>query len=101
MALQTHLSELLPFSLGISIIKIVFVSKRCWCSTLFVSLYFICLVCYLFYLIFAFSIFYSTRDQDQATNAEDVLFDMFKNEETDLLSVGKFLAVCTTRIDRL
>lgn len=37
----------------------------------------------------------STRDQDQATNAEDVLFDMFKNEETGLLSVGKFLAVRT------
>lgn len=35
----------------------------------------------------------STRDQDQATNAEDVLFDMFKNEETGLLPVGKFLAV--------
>lgn len=42
-------------------------------------------------------IFYSTRDQDQATNAEDVLFDMFKNEETGLVSVGKFLAVCTTK----
>ncbi|XP_070169077.1 glutaminase liver isoform, mitochondrial isoform X4 [Polyergus mexicanus] len=36
--------------------------------------------------------FLSTRDQDQATNAEDVLFDMFKNEETGLVSVGKFLA---------
>ncbi|XP_026826632.1 glutaminase kidney isoform, mitochondrial isoform X2 [Ooceraea biroi] len=35
---------------------------------------------------------FRTRDQDQATNAEDVLFDMFKNEETGLLSVGKFLA---------
>ncbi|XP_018059112.1 PREDICTED: glutaminase kidney isoform, mitochondrial isoform X4 [Atta colombica] len=33
-----------------------------------------------------------TRDQDQATNAEDVLFDMFKNEETSLISVGEFLA---------
>ncbi|XP_067008657.2 glutaminase liver isoform, mitochondrial isoform X1 [Anabrus simplex] len=32
------------------------------------------------------------RDQDQAKNAEDVLFDMFKNEETDLLPIGKFLA---------
>lgn len=30
---------------------------------------------------------------DQATNAEDVMFDMFKNEETGLLHVGKFLAV--------
>ncbi|XP_076656612.1 glutaminase isoform X3 [Halictus rubicundus] len=37
-----------------------------------------------------------TRDQDQATNAEDVLFDMFKNEETDLLPVGKFLAALRT-----
>ncbi|XP_011171015.1 glutaminase liver isoform, mitochondrial isoform X2 [Solenopsis invicta] len=33
-----------------------------------------------------------TRDQDQATNAEDVLFDMFKKEETGLVSVGEFLA---------
>ncbi|XP_032670304.1 glutaminase kidney isoform, mitochondrial isoform X2 [Odontomachus brunneus] len=40
--------------------------------------------------------FLSTRDQDQATNAEDVLFDMFKNEESDLLSVGKFLAALRT-----
>ncbi|XP_046415009.1 glutaminase liver isoform, mitochondrial isoform X2 [Neodiprion fabricii] len=32
------------------------------------------------------------RDQDQVRNAEDVLFDMFKNEETGLLPVGKFLA---------
>lgn len=42
-------------------------------------------------------IYYSTRDQDQATNAEDVLFDMFKNEESGLVSVGKFLAVCTIK----
>lgn len=40
--------------------------------------------------------FFSTRDQDQATNAEDVLFDMFKNEETGLVSAGEFLAVCKT-----
>ncbi|KAL6255063.1 hypothetical protein P5V15_013396 [Pogonomyrmex californicus] len=33
-----------------------------------------------------------TRDQDQATNAEDVLFDMFKKEETGLVSVAEFLA---------
>jgi hypothetical protein len=26
-------------------------------------------------------------------NADDVLFDMFKNEDTGLLPVGKFLAV--------
>ncbi|XP_046415013.1 glutaminase kidney isoform, mitochondrial isoform X6 [Neodiprion pinetum] len=36
--------------------------------------------------------FLSARDQDQVRNAEDVLFDMFKNEETGLLPVGKFLA---------
>ncbi|XP_011261327.1 glutaminase kidney isoform, mitochondrial isoform X3 [Camponotus floridanus] len=40
--------------------------------------------------------FLSTRDQDQATNAEDALFDMFKNEETGLVSVGKFLAALRT-----
>ncbi|XP_049780661.1 glutaminase liver isoform, mitochondrial-like isoform X2 [Schistocerca cancellata] len=34
----------------------------------------------------------SARDQDQAKNAEDVLFDMFKSEENDLLPIGKFLA---------
>lgn len=28
-------------------------------------------------------------------NADDVLFDMFKNEDTGLLPVGKFLAVST------
>ena len=28
-----------------------------------------------------------------AANVEDVMFDMFKNEETGLLHVGKFLAV--------
>ncbi|XP_051176495.1 glutaminase liver isoform, mitochondrial-like isoform X2 [Leptopilina boulardi] len=37
-----------------------------------------------------------TRDQDQASNVEDVLFDMFKNEETGLLPVGKFLAALRT-----
>lgn len=37
-----------------------------------------------------------TRDQDQATNAEDALFDMFKNEETGLVSMGKFLAALRT-----
>ncbi|XP_046735724.1 glutaminase kidney isoform, mitochondrial isoform X5 [Diprion similis] len=36
--------------------------------------------------------FLSARDQDQVRNAEDVLFDMFKNEDTGLLPVGKFLA---------
>ncbi|XP_076762988.1 glutaminase isoform X7 [Xylocopa sonorina] len=37
-----------------------------------------------------------TRDQDQATNAEDALFDMFKNEDTGLVAVGKFLAALRT-----
>ncbi|XP_058798524.1 glutaminase liver isoform, mitochondrial isoform X5 [Phymastichus coffea] len=37
-----------------------------------------------------------TRDQDQASNVEDVMFDMFKNEETGLLHVGKFLAALRT-----
>ncbi|XP_017881292.1 glutaminase liver isoform, mitochondrial isoform X1 [Ceratina calcarata] len=37
-----------------------------------------------------------TRDQDQATNAEDALFDMFKNEDTGLLPIGKFLAALRT-----
>ncbi|XP_059484756.1 glutaminase liver isoform, mitochondrial isoform X2 [Neocloeon triangulifer] len=32
------------------------------------------------------------RDQDQSKNVEDVLYDMFKNEDTGLLPVGKFLA---------
>lgn len=35
---------------------------------------------------------YSQRDTDQK-NAEDVLFDMFRNESTNLLPIGKFLAV--------
>ncbi|XP_014601503.1 PREDICTED: glutaminase liver isoform, mitochondrial isoform X2 [Polistes canadensis] len=37
-----------------------------------------------------------TKDHDHAANAEDVLFDMFKNEETDLLSIGKFIAALRT-----
>lgn len=35
---------------------------------------------------------FSQRD-NEAKNADDVLFDMFRNESTDLLSIGKFLAV--------
>ena len=34
----------------------------------------------------------SQRDSDQK-NAEDVLFDMFRNESTNCLPIGKFLAV--------
>jgi hypothetical protein len=42
------------------------------------------------------NLFFSTRDQDTSQNpasTEDALFDMFKNEETDLLPIGMFLAV--------
>ncbi|XP_069678114.1 glutaminase liver isoform, mitochondrial isoform X3 [Periplaneta americana] len=38
---------------------------------------------------------YVTRDQEssqQPSSTEDVLFDMFRNEETDLLPIGMFLA---------
>ncbi|XP_026473486.1 glutaminase liver isoform, mitochondrial-like isoform X2 [Ctenocephalides felis] len=38
---------------------------------------------------------YSARDQE-TKSAEDVLFDMFRNEETDLLPIGKFLAALRT-----
>ncbi|XP_046384446.1 glutaminase liver isoform, mitochondrial-like [Ischnura elegans] len=36
--------------------------------------------------------FLSSRDHDQAKNVEDALFDMFRNEETGLMPVGKFIA---------
>ncbi|GAB0097014.1 Glutaminase [Sergentomyia squamirostris] len=39
--------------------------------------------------------FLSTRDNEQK-NTEDVLFDMFKTEETGLLPIGKFLAALRT-----
>lgn len=42
----------------------------------------------------------STRDQNEGINAEDVLFDMFKNEETGLLHVAKFLAVSILFVNR-
>lgn len=35
---------------------------------------------------------YSQRE-NEAKNADDVLFEMFRNESTDLLPIGKFLAV--------
>ncbi|XP_055916694.1 glutaminase liver isoform, mitochondrial isoform X2 [Eupeodes corollae] len=38
----------------------------------------------------------TTQREQQQKNAEDVLFDMFYNEETDLLSMGKFLAALKT-----
>lgn len=41
---------------------------------------------------FFFLLFHSQRD-NEAKNADDVLFDMFRNETTDLLPIGKFLAV--------
>nr|CAD7258706.1 unnamed protein product [Timema shepardi] len=40
--------------------------------------------------------FFSDQEHDQANNAEDVLFEMFKNEDDGLLSIGKFLAAETT-----
>lgn len=42
---------------------------------------------------FIFSIFFYSQRDIVAKNADDVLFDMFRNESTDLLPVGKFLAV--------
>lgn len=39
--------------------------------------------------------FISHREQEQK-NAEDVLFDMFKNEDTGLMPIGKFLAALKT-----
>uniref|UniRef100_A0A336LR31 glutaminase n=2 Tax=Culicoides sonorensis TaxID=179676 RepID=A0A336LR31_CULSO len=39
--------------------------------------------------------FLSQRDGEQRS-AEDLLFDMFKNEDTNLVSVGKFLAALRT-----
>lgn len=40
-----------------------------------------------------------SRDSDETRSkaAEDVLFDMFKNEDNDLLPIGKFLAVSLLR----
>lgn len=38
---------------------------------------------------------FSQRD-NEAKNADDVLFDMFRNETTDLLPIGKFLAALRT-----
>lgn len=38
--------------------------------------------------------FSRAKDTDERSKAaEDVLFDMFKNEDNDLLPIGKFLAV--------
>lgn len=39
--------------------------------------------------------YFSQRDTEQK-NAEDVLFDMFRNEATNLLNIGKFLAALRT-----
>lgn len=38
-------------------------------------------------------VFFSQRGAEQK-NTEDILFDMFKSDETDTLPMGKFLAVC-------
>lgn len=40
-------------------------------------------------------LYFSQRDTEQK-NAEDVLFDMFRNETTNLLNIGKFLAALRT-----
>lgn len=40
---------------------------------------------------------FSQRD-NEASHVDDVLFDMFRNETTDLLPVGKFLAVSKQQI---
>ena len=42
----------------------------------------------------------TSQRENEEKQAEDVLFDMFKNEDTGLLPVGKFLAVskCINRI---
>jgi hypothetical protein len=40
--------------------------------------------------------FFSARDQEtphHPSSTEDVLFDMFRNEETDILPIGMFLSV--------
>lgn len=40
--------------------------------------------------------FFSAREKDMAeepASTEDVLFDMFRNQETDLLPIGMFLSV--------
>lgn len=42
-------------------------------------------------------IFYFSQREVEQKNAEDVLFDMFQNEATGLLPMGKFLAVSFKR----
>ena len=45
---------------------------------------------------YAENFLFSARDQDVSAHpasTEDVLFDMFRNEETDLLPIGMFLSV--------
>lgn len=42
-------------------------------------------------------IFYFSQREVEQKNAEDVLFDMFQNEATGLLPMGKFLAVSWKR----
>lgn len=53
-----------------------------------------------FYFLFVkiykfFILFFSQRDGENRS-AEDLLFDMFKDEKTDLVAVGKFLAALRT-----
>jgi len=45
--------------------------------------------------------FFSARDKDtpeEPASTEDILFDMFKNEETDLLPIGMFLSVSNCQV---
>jgi hypothetical protein len=40
--------------------------------------------------------FFSAREQETShhpSSTEDVLFDMFRNEETDIMPIGMFLSV--------
>lgn len=48
------------------------------------------------FLTFYFSISFCSQRDNEAKNADDVLFDMFRNEATDLLPIGKFLAALRT-----
>lgn len=43
----------------------------------------------------SFSFYSSQRDGEQKS-AEDLLFDMFRNDETDMVAIGKFLAALRT-----
>lgn len=42
--------------------------------------------------------YFSQRENDQK-QADDILFDMFRNEDTDIIQIGKFLAVSNNFIE--